>query len=267
MKSPFPSRSSHPTGGSARTSDSRSRPIRVVVADGQVIDRKGLVGLLGSRPGFQVVGEAGTVADTIERCSTLKPDVLVLALSVQGSGHVPGVGEVHAALPELRILALAERGASTCFVLNPPPFAGEDAEGPTRRCIPTTDCLELAVVQGAHGTLRRDADPDDLFRAVRELAAGNAWYEPRTAAALASGTLPSQQDGARLSPRELQVAGLLAEGLTNRDIARRLGIGEPTVKKHVGRIFDKLGTGDRLQAGLLVARNPLLLRPQTGHTR
>jgi DNA-binding NarL/FixJ family response regulator len=124
-----------------------------------------------------------------------------------------------------------------------------------------TDCLQVAVSEGALGALRRDAEPDQLFRAVRTVAQGNAWYEPRTAAALLKKALrtDSRKEGTRdLSARELDVAGLIADGRSNKEIGRALGISEPTVKKHVGHILAKLGLQDRLQIGIYIVRNPLL---------
>ncbi len=125
-----------------------------------------------------------------------------------------------------------------------------------------TDCLQLAVSEGALGALRRDAEPEQLYRAVRTVAQGNAWYEPGTASAMLKRALGTDlANGSRaLSTRELDVAGLIADGRSNKEIARALGISEPTVKKHVGNILGKLSLQDRLQIGLHVARNPLLLR-------
>jgi DNA-binding NarL/FixJ family response regulator len=117
------------------------------------------------------------------------------------------------------------------------------------------------MAHGALGTLRRSAEPAALFQAVRAVAAGQASYEPRTAMALSH---PGRNDGERLSGRELDVAVLLAEGQSNKEIARLLAITEPTVKKHVGQVLRKLGVQDRLQAGLFVARHPLLFSRSGG---
>jgi DNA-binding NarL/FixJ family response regulator len=126
-----------------------------------------------------------------------------------------------------------------------------------------TDCLALAAAQGARATVRRDADPEDLLRAIRAAAAGQSWYDRQTTsnfAANGSGS-PAEPDQFErgLSERELDVAALLAEGLSNKEISTALSISEPTVKKHVGHILEKLGLQDRLQAGLHIARNPLIV--------
>ena len=110
------------------------------------------------------------------------------------------------------------------------------------------------------GTIRRDADPEELFRAIRSIALGNAWFDPVTANGMLSAAGPhrdgAEGGGSPLTGRELDVAVLIAEGCSNKEIAGRLELAEATVKKHVGKVLEKLGTPDRLQAGLLIARNP-----------
>jgi DNA-binding NarL/FixJ family response regulator len=124
------------------------------------------------------------------------------------------------------------------------------------------DCLQLAARQGAMGTLRRSADPQELFGAIRAVARGHAWYDPTTAAGMLKGNGPSTGANGRplFSEREMQVAALISEGRSNKEIATLLRIREPTVKKHVTHVLQKLGLPDRLQAGLFLARNPLLLK-------
>src|SRR5204863_4014445 len=135
---------------------------------------------------------------------------------------------------------------------------------PRGTCPVGIDCLQLAAHQGAMATLRRSADPEDLCRAVRAVAKGQAWYDPTTASAMlqASGRdNPRSANGRPLfSERETQVAALIAEGQSNKEISTSLRISEPTVKKHVGHILEKLGLADRLQTGLFLARNPLLFK-------
>ena len=232
-----------------------------MVADHHAIDRAGLVGLLASESSFEIVGEVDTVEQTIERCRVLAPDVLVLTLNLPAQERSAAIPAIRARLPKLRILALSERGAENCLVLNPPSrkwLAGV----PLGTCPVGIDCLQLAATQGAMATLRRSARPDDLFRAIRAVAAGQAWYDPTTAAGMLAGPTNGAVGGRRLfSDREMQVAALIAEAHSNKEIAAALGIREPTVKKHVMHILDKLGLQDRLQAGLFLARNPLLLEP------
>ena len=237
--------------------------VRVVVADSQAIDRGGLVGLIDDERDLEVVGEAATVEETIRQCKALSPDVLVLALNLIGQDSQPALTAIHAVLPQLKVLALAERAAIHCLVLNPPSRRARVSEN-LPACAVGTDCLTLAVTQGAMATLRRTADPEELFRAIRAVAEGSASYDSLTATSLRSSHHAGQGNNAdhrRLTGRELEVAGLIADGRSNKEISTSLAISEATVKKHVGSILVKLGLEDRLQAGLYLARNPLVFRP------
>lgn len=251
-------------GTSSRTTKARHRvsgKITILVADDQAMDRRGLIALLESQPDFEVVAEAATGQDAASRCKRLRPDVVILSIRLPDLDGVSAISFIRAAHPATHVIALAERGAGHCLILSPPrpthiglPMAQDNA-------VMCTDCLQVAVSEGALGALRRDAEPDQLFRAVRTVAQGNAWYEPRTAAALLEKALrtDSTKGGTRdLSARELDVAGLIADGRSNKEIGRSLGISEPTVKKHVGHVLAKLGLQDRLQIGIYIIRNPLL---------
>jgi len=249
----------HTNGSRPASARAAQRPgshrVRIVVADHQTIDRRGIVGLLATQHDFEVVDEAATIEEAMRVCAALRPDLLLLTLHVGLEGERPPIPAIRSVLPSLRILALSERGHDACLVLNPPGHHLLKQTDVKPRCLSATDCLTLAISQGAAGTLRRDADPDELFEAVRAVASGATWHAPGTA-------LPGPANGteAGLSERELEVAALIADGFSNKEISTALKISEPTVKKHVGHILDKLGLEDRLQAGLFVARNPLTLR-------
>ena len=240
-----------------------SARIRIVVADDHALDRAGLVGLLKSRDAFEIVGESSTLEACIARCRVLRPDVLVLALKICSQDQGAAIPAIRAQLPELRILALSERSAERCLVLNPP-WRERLAEMPVGTPPAGMDCLQLAAHQGAMATLRRTTEPEDLYLAIRLVARGQASYDATTAVGILqetggenAGTAPTHA----FSERELQVAALIVEAHSNKEIASFLGIREPTVKKHVRHILEKLGLEDRLQAGLHLARNPLLLKP------
>jgi DNA-binding NarL/FixJ family response regulator len=237
----------------------RAPRIRVVVAESRAIDRQALAILLASEKDFEVVGQASSSTEAIERCASLRPAVLVLALDLPDESGEAALPMIRVALPGLRVLAISERGVADCLVLNPPGRERLSARFQLRRCDGDTDCLQLAMAQGALGTLRRSAGPEALFRAVRAVAAGQTAFEPRSGLTFGPDGMGAGAGGRfGLSPRELDVAMLLAEGRSNRDVAHALAISEPTVKKHVGRILTKLNVQDRLQAGLFVARHPLL---------
>lgn len=237
------------------------RKIRILVADDQPMDRRGIVALLGSQPDFDVVAEAGTAVEAASRCKRLKPDVAVLSVRLPGQDGATAIASLHASCPTMRMIALAERGAKHCLVLNPLHRSGRELPVSNQASTMCTDCLQLAVSEGALGALRRDSEPDELFQAVRAVAQGNAWFEPGTAAAISRrvpGAGEPNEAGA-LSFREREVAGLISDGRSNKEIGQALGISEPTVKKHVGHLLAKLGLQDRLQIGIYIVRNPLLL--------
>jgi len=241
--------------------------IRIVVADHHAIDRGGLVGLLENEPDLIVVGEAATLDDVVVQCRALRPDVLVFTMNLPGQDTEAAIPRLRREVQGIRILVMSDRGTHNCMVLNPP-TRRRRTEHPIQYCDSGTDCLALAAAQGARATLRRNADPEDLFRAIRAVAAGQSWYDPQTTEGILPvgeiGVPPGQGTGEALSERELDVAALLAEGLSNKEISTALEISEPTVKKHVGHILDKLGLQDRLQAGLHIARNPLIIRRPNG---
>ncbi len=240
--------------------------ICIVVADGAAIDRAGIASLLRAEADFLVVGEAASTQEAIEQCRRLEPHVLVLTLTLPSPVGEPALTEIRAALPDLQIVAMSERGWSECLVLNPPSHGHARPEpAHASLCGNGHDCLQIAAAHGAAGTVRRSADPRALFATIRAVASGRSAYEPGT---LASITAPLDHEGeAPLSPRLLEVSHLLAEGRSNKEIASALGISEPTVKKHVTRLLERLNLEDRLQAGLFIARHPLLFTPRAGALR
>jgi len=235
--------------------------IRILIADDQPIDRHGLASLLRSVPDFEVIAESSLAEDTARLCRELAPSVVILALRLPAAEGKTALSVIRSKSPETPVLALAERGEGHCMVLNPP-RAGQAAPRENGvDCAFGTDCLQLAVHEGATGTIRRSADPEELFKAVRTVASGKAWYESGTATSIMRHALAtSEGEGQPLSQREMEVAGLISEGRSNKEISQALAISEPTVKKHVGHILTKLKVQDRLQIGLYIARNPLVLR-------
>ena len=236
--------------------------ICLVVADGAAIDRAGVASLIRAQEDFLVVGEAANTQEAIEACRRLNPDVLVLTLSLPSPMGEPALLEIRAALPDLPIVAMSERGWSDCLVLNPPSSSHPRVEThkASGLCGGGHDCLQVAAAQGAVGTVRRSADPKALLATIRAVASGRTAFEPGTVLPLASG---SESSDSPLSPRLLEVSLLLSEGRSNKEIASALGISEPTVKKHVTRLLERLGLEDRLQAGLFIARHPLLFATRT----
>ena len=256
-------RSTAPAAPERSAASGGSSSICLVVADGSAIDRAALAALLRTQPEMLVVGEAGDAEEAITRCRTLQPDVLVLTLTLPTASDQTALPAIREALPDLKVVALSERGWNDCLVLNPPAVARRKPAPAHGMCTAGTDCLQMAAAQGALGTVRRSADPSALLAAIRSVVSGRTSYEPGTIEALATGG----PGAIELSPRMIEVAHLLADGHSNKEIASALGISEPTVKKHVAHILHRLKLEDRLQAALFVARHPLLFAPRTAAAR
>jgi DNA-binding NarL/FixJ family response regulator len=267
---------SHPRHSKSRRRAARpastSGSVRIVIADDQAIDRAALVALLEGEPGFEIAAEVATLDEAIRRCRALRPDALVLALNIAGQETCSAIPAIRAAVPDVPIVALSERGAANCLVLNPP-YRQKTAAELNPLCTGGLDCLQLAAAQGAMATVRRSAEPEHLFRAIRSAAAGEAWYDPTTARGMLAGGR-SRHGSELLSASEVRVAALIADGRSNKEISSALRISEATVKKHVGHILGKLAAANRTQAvararvlGLLRLGRHRLLAVRSGTTR
>lgn len=199
--------------------------IRVLVVDDHAVVREGLVQLLSSAPDVDVVGSAADGAASVDLVESLSPDVVLMDLSMPG---VDGVEATRRIGDGARVVVLTS-------------FADE------RR-------IADAIDAGASGYILKDATPDEVIAAVRSAAAGDVPLDPKAARVL----LERQRAGRparRLSDREREVLALVAQGLANKQIARRLSISERTVKAHLTNIFQQLGVTDRTQAALWARDN------------
>lgn len=213
-------------------------PVRIVVADDHQVIRTGFAGLLDTQPDFSVVGVASDGAEAVRVCRELEPDVVLMDVRMPGmdgieaTRHLAGPGASNGAGPRVLIL--------TTFDLD--------------------EYVYDALRAGASGFLLKDVTAERLFDAVRVIAGGEALLAPAVTRRLISefAKLQPKPDGpdagqraARLeslTPRETQVLRLVAEGLSNTEIAQRLVVTEETVKTHVSRVLAKLGLRDRTQA-------------------
>lgn len=207
--------------------------IRILIADDHPIVRDGLVAVLSSQPDFEVIGEAGTGPETVERAEALHPDVVLLDLEMPGLDGLETLRRLRQRSPEVRVIVF------TAF---------------------DTDERILGAVQaGAQGYLLKGVPRQELFNAVRLVHAGGSLLQPLVASKLlqrvSQAQSPSPND---LTPRELEVLQLLAQGLQNKEIAAELVISERTVKFHVSSIFGKLGAGNRTEAVALAAQQGLV---------
>jgi DNA-binding NarL/FixJ family response regulator len=226
----------------------RGTPVRVVVADDVALDRCALSHLISSWPECRVVAETSNGTETADACRQLSPDVVVLSLALPSDAANP-VLQLRNEVPGQRILALAERPRRACASVMAIERARTAGRYDSTVASTLGDCLDLAANCGAEGTLRRDAGPERLREALSTIAHGEGFHEFDNSRA----PRPSRRP---LSPRETEVAQLLAEGRSNKEIAQRLDVSEPTVKKHIGHVLRKLGLQDRLQVALFVSRHP-----------
>jgi DNA-binding NarL/FixJ family response regulator len=207
-----------------------ARPsVRIVVADDQQIVRDGFAALLGSQPDFVVVGTAADGEEATRICRRLRPDVILMDVRMPGTDGIEATRRLTADADPPRVLIL------TTFDLD--------------------EYVYDALRAGASGFLLKDVTAERLFDAVRVIAAGDALIAPAITRRLI-GEFAHQRPRstaaaarlAELTPRETDVLRLLAEGLSNPEIAARLTVTEETVKTHVSRVLRKLGLRDRTQA-------------------
>lgn len=202
--------------------------IRVLVVDDHAVVRRGLVQLLGQAEGIEVVGQAADGAEAVEAQAADQADVVLMDLQMAVMDGVSATRALVAADPQVQVLVL------TSFS--------------------DTDRILGALDAGALGYVLKDAEPDELIDAVRAVARGESPLHPRAARLLLTARRGGPR-GAALTPREREVLALVREGLANKQIARRLGISERTVKAHLTAIFAALGVQDRTQAALWAERN------------
>ncbi|BBE23129.1 DNA-binding response regulator [Arthrobacter sp. MN05-02] len=231
-------------------------PIRIAIVDDQHLVRSGFAMLINSQPDLEVVAEAANGEEAVRALSTTRADVVLMDV------RMPGMDGIEATR---RILAEHVRRA---------PAASGGDEGPRIVVLTTFDLDEYAlsaIHAGASGFLLKDAPPEELLEAVRTVHRGDAVIAPSTTRRLLDHVAPllrrpsATQDAhaaavARLTAREREVFELIAQGLSNPEIALKLFLSEATVKTHVGHILAKLEARDRVQA-VVMAYETGIVRP------
>jgi two-component system NarL family response regulator len=208
------------TSGHAKAWTSSShgaRTIRVAIADDHLVYRIGIRNLIGSEPGFEVIGEAADGNQAVELYRRLKPDVLLLDLRMP---HKTGVEVVRTVRDEFR-----------------------DAHILIVTSYQTEEEIFQVLRAGALGYVIKDVGRETLLQAIRAVHAGNRWLAPSIRKQFDDRALRQQ-----LTARELEVLKLLARGLTNREIASVYGISASTVKNHLNNVMAKLEVADRTEA-------------------
>ena len=211
-----------------------SEEIRVLIVDDHAIVREGLRSLIATEPGMTLVGEAADGEAAVRLYSSLQPDVTLMDLVMPRMDGISAIREIKGQDPQARILVLTS-------------FAEDDQVFP-------------AIKSGALGYLLKDSSPRELLQAIRDIHRGDSSLDPTVARKLIDELsrppeLPPSAEP--LTARELEVLDLIAEGLSNQDIAARLVISERTVRNHVGSILAKLHLANRTQATLYALRKGL----------
>lgn len=210
-------------------------PIRLVIVDDHVLVRQGIRAFLETHADLSIVGEAGDADAAVALCRQHRPDIALIDLVMPGGG-IAATGQIREASPSTQVVLL------TSF---------EDARQ-----------IVAALRAGAVSCLLKDIDADGLADAVRRSARGEAVLHPRVAGhlvdALRNATSPEAVEAlGTLSQREREVLTWMAEGMSNGEIALRLGIGEKTVKTHVSNVLAKLDVADRTQAAVFAWKSGL----------
>ncbi|MCZ9346979.1 response regulator transcription factor, partial [Streptomyces sp. TRM76130] len=214
--------------------------IRVLIADDQQMVRQGFGVLLNAQPDIEVVGQAVNGVDAVAQVAELTPDVVLMDIRMPELGGIEATALVSTATPHTKVLVL------TTFDLD--------------------EYVYEALRAGASGFLLKDASAEQLAEAVRVVAAGDALLGPGITRRLiaefsrldARPRSPLKQRVGDLTDRETEVLALIAQGLSNAEIAGRLVVAEQTVKTHVGRILVKLGLRDRTQAAVFAYESGLV---------
>jgi DNA-binding NarL/FixJ family response regulator len=204
--------------------------ITVVTADDHRVVRVGLEQLLGTFEDVRLVASVDGGVRAVQACREHHPDVLLLDLEMPDLDGVAVTGQVREASPQTKVVVFTSFG--------------------------DRDRIVRALDAGAIGYLLKDAEPEELHGAIRAAARGEAPLAPKAAAALLAERATTSP--VELTPREREVLALVVEGLANKQIARRLGISEKTVKGHLTNLFQRLGVTDRTQAALWAERTGAL---------
>jgi DNA-binding NarL/FixJ family response regulator len=217
------------------TVQTATQVVKVLIADDQTLFRSGLARLLEEDPRVQVVGQAVDGADVVKRAAALKPDVVLMDLKMPGVDGVEATRRIVSELPEIKVLVLTTFDADS-YVLQ-------------------------ALRAGASGYVLKDSQPAAIVSSILAVMAGERVMATAVANRvldMLTGTTTTKEFYDGLTAREIEILKLLATGQPNKQIARRLGISEKTVRNHVSHMYEKLQIYDRSQAVLYAVRKGLV---------
>lgn len=201
----------------------------ILIADDHAIVRMGLASLIGTQDGLEVIGDAEDGEAAVAKALKLKPDVVIMDLMMPKKAGETATAEIHAALPDTKIVILTTFG--------------------------TSDGIANALNAGASGALMKSAPNSQLVETIRAVARGE-----RAISEDVERLMEEDPPAKALTPRQMEILDGLTRGLTNQDIAKELGIREDRVKGHVNTIFTKLGAANRTEAVAIALRKHLLRR-------
>jgi len=214
----------------------RAHPIRLLMVDDHEVLRLGLRTLFSEAGGFEVVGEAGTMAEAISQAGALDPDVVLMDVRLPDGSGVEACREIRTQRSQTRVLFLTS-------------YADDDA-------------VLATILAGAQGFLLKEVGSEELLHAVRAVANGQSILDPAVTQrvltrvqTLSNATSSTEPKGEALSPQERRVLALVAEGKTNKEIAVALNLSEKTVGNYLSNVFQKLNLTRRSQAAVYFTRH------------
>jgi two-component system response regulator DevR len=211
-------------------------PLRLLVVDDHEVVRQGLVALLGRRAEFQVVAEAGSVAESIEQARRFQPDIVVMDVRLPDGSGIEACREIRAELPSTKVIILTS--------------------------YPDEDAVLSAIIAGASGYLLKQIRARDLVSALESVGRGESLLDPAVTERVLErvrriGTAVYGSELSALTQQEQKILLLVAEGKTNKEIAADVFLSDKTVKNYVSSILSKLNLERRTQAAAFVAKHRL----------
>ena len=211
-----------------------NHPLRILVVDDHEVVRQGLVSLLDRREGFQVVAEAGNVAEAVDQARRFQPDIIVMDVRLPDGSGIEACREIRAEMPTTRVVMLTS--------------------------YPDEEAVLSASVAGASGYLLKQIRARDLVAALETVARGESLLDPAVTERVLERVRRIATGGytdelAQLTPQEQKILALVAEGKTNKEIAAEVYLSDKTVKNYVSSILSKLNLERRAQAAAFVAKH------------